>query len=221
MKDFIIGVLAIGIGTLLCFAGYVIARITIPLWGFLAGFLIGAAGVSDALNSQFLGTALGIVVGLVMGLVFALLAYFFFSLAVVLLGASLGYWLGTGFITMLGFDKGFLSASVGIGLGVVFAIVAIVINAPKYYLIVTTGFSGAVAVVGGFLVIFNKLEIDSLSYVEAINSTNLPIFWSFIIFGIAVLGIVIQTKNNSQTEIATWGTPFAESKPKEVASKTV
>ena len=212
MKDILIGVLAIGIGTLLCFAGYVVARITLPIWGFFVGFLMGASGVSDALNSQFLGTTLGIVVGLVMGLVFGLLAYFFFSLAIVLLGASLGYWLGTGFITMIGFDKGFLSATVGITLGVAFAVLAIIINAPKYYLIIATSLSGAVAIVGGVLIAFNQLQIESLSYVEATNIINLPLFWSVVAIVLGLVGISIQVKNNSGREIETWGTPFADTK---------
>ena len=212
MKDILIGVLAIGIGTLLCFAGYVVARITLPIWGFFVGFLMGASGVSDALNSQFLGTTLGIVVGLVMGLVFGLLAYFFFSLAIVLLGASLGYWLGTGFITMIGFDKGFLSATVGITLGVVFAVLAIIINAPKYYLIIATSLSGAVAIVGGVLIAFNQLQIESLSYVEATNIINLPLFWSVVAIVLGLVGISIQVKNNSGREIETCGTPFADIK---------
>lgn len=210
MKDFIIGILAISIGTLLCFAGYIVARITLPIWGFFVGFLMGASGVSDAFNSQFLGTTLGIVVGLIMGLIFGLLAYFFFSLAVVLLGASLGYWLGTGFITMIGFDKGFLSATVGITLGVVFAVLAIIINAPKYYLIIATAFSGAVAVIGGILITFNLLQIDSLSYVEAVNNANLSIFWSILVVTLGIIGTVFQVKTNSQRQIETWGTPFAE-----------
>jgi hypothetical protein len=209
MKDLLIGIAAMGIGTLLCFAGYKVARIIIPIWGFFAGLFMGAAGVSDALNNQFLGTTLGIVVGLILGLVFALFAYFFFSLAVVLMGASFGYWLGTGLVTMIGFEKGFLSASVGISIGVIFAILAIIINAPKYYLIVTTAFAGAVAVFVGFLVLINRINIESLSYVDSSDIT-VSILWSILAATLGIFGLIFQVLNTKNQEIEKWGTPFEE-----------
>jgi hypothetical protein len=207
MKDLLIGIAAMGIGTLLCFAGYKVARILIPIWGFFAGFFMGAAGVSDALNNQFLGTTLGIVVGLILGLVFGLFAYFFFSLAIVLMGASFGYWLGTGLVTMLGFNKGFLSATVGISIGVVFAILAIVINAPKYYLIVTTAFAGAVSVFVGFLILINKINLESLSYIDG-NDINVSVLWSILAALLGIFGLIFQVLNNKNQEIEKWGTPF-------------
>lgn len=221
MKDLLIGLLASGIGLALVFGGYRIARILIPIWGFFAGFLMGASGVSDALNSGFLGTTMGIVVGLIIGLVFALLAYFFFSLSIILLGATIGYWLGTGFITALGFDKGFLSAMVGITIGVVLAIVSIVINAPKIYLIAITSFGGALATVGGVLVILNKIQIESFSYVVSNQNISLPVFWGIILATLTIIGVVFQAKNNKDQYIQKWGTPFEPEQPKQVKNEVV
>jgi hypothetical protein len=218
MKDLLIGIAAMVIGTLLCFAGYKVARIIIPIWGFFVGFFMGAAGVSDALNNQFLGTTLGIVVGLILGLVFGLFAYFFFSLAIVLMGASFGYWLGTGLVTMLGFEKGFLSATVGISIGVIFAILAIVINAPKYYLIITTAFAGSVAIFVGFLIAINKINPESLSYIDT-SKISVSILWSILAALVGIIGLIFQTISTRQQEIEKWGTPFE--KPKNTNKQVV
>lgn len=221
MKDLILGLFAVGIGVALVFKGYRIARILIPIWGFFIGFLMGASGVSDALNSSFIGTTLGIGVGLVMGLVFGLLAYFFFSLSIILLGATFGYWLGTGFITLIGFNKGFLSAMVGISLGVFLAIISIAINAPKYYLIVVSAFAGATSVFGGILIAINKIQPDSLNYAITGSKINLPVFWGILTLVLAIIGLVYQTRDNKGQQIDQWGTPFADQKPKQVKSQVV
>jgi hypothetical protein len=142
----------VAIGLLLLSAGYRFARILIPIWAFFAGFSVGAAVFADAANAGFVATTLGWVIGLIVGLVFALFSYFFYSLAVVLLGATTGYWIGTAFMSWIGFNKGFLSAVVGISLGVLFLPWLLLgLMLAKYLLIALTSIAGATAIIGGVL----------------------------------------------------------------------
>ena len=90
-QDFLIGLLLLVVGAAFCFVGYRFFRILIAIWGFFAGFNLGTAAMTALFNNAFLGTTTGIVLGLVIGVVFALLAYFFYYFAVVLLGATAGY----------------------------------------------------------------------------------------------------------------------------------
>ncbi len=208
MKDIIIGLLAVGIGMALVFSGYRIARILIPIWGFFAGFIIGSAGIADALNRGFVSSTMAVIVGLIIGLLFALLAYFFFSISIVLLSASLGYWVGTGLFTMLGLPKGFLSATIGILVGAMLAIVAIAINAPKYYLIVVTGVGGALATATGLLIMLNKESLDSLSYASSTKNVAMPVLWIVVTVVLAIVGIGYQIQASRNYELQKWGTPF-------------
>ena len=206
--DILFGILAIGIGGLLLFSGYRLARILLPLWGFFAGFTIGAAGAADALGQNFLGTTMGIVIGLVFGVVFALFAYFFYSLAVVLLGASLGYWLGTGFMALLGLDKGFLSATVGIVIGVVFALLAIGFNVAKYLLIALTALAGAVAVVNGILLVFNVIDLTNFDYITPAEAAKNSWLWATMTLGLFILGFVTQYIVNKDYILDSWTTTY-------------
>lgn len=220
MKELLFAIFAAGIGAALIFAGYRLARILIPIWGFFAGFTLGAAGVSDALNNSFLGTTMGIVIGLVVGLVFALLAYFFFSLAIVLLSASLGYWLGTSMVLFLGFNKGFLSAVVGIVLGIVVGAIALIGNFPKYYLIVASSIGGTVAVLGAIMLLLNKIELDAFNYAAVSQDISTSWFWFILAFLLAAVGIVFQVKSNPNYQLEQWGTLSAgDPAPKSVESK--
>ncbi|MBP7821141.1 hypothetical protein KA043_03505, partial [Candidatus Saccharibacteria bacterium] len=127
----------------------------------------------------------------------------------------------TGLVTALGFDKGFLSAMVGITIGVILAIVSIVINAPKIYLIAVTSFGGALATIGGVLVILNKIQIESFSYVVSNQNISLPVFWGIILATLTIFGIVFQAKNNKDQDIQKWGTPFEPEQPKQVKNEVV
>src|SRR5438874_8254917 len=138
-QNIIIGLLVVLLGALFCFVGYRFFRILIAIWGFFAGFNLGTAAMTSLFNNAFLGTTTGIVLGLVIGVVFALLAYFFYYFAVVLLGATAGYDLGSGFIGAIGLNNpGFIAVIVGVALAVVFALVLLLFNLPKLLILVFT-----------------------------------------------------------------------------------
>ena len=58
MRDVLLGLLAIAVGSLFCFRGYLTMRVVIPLWGAFTGFLSGAALVDRWTGSGFLADAL-------------------------------------------------------------------------------------------------------------------------------------------------------------------
>jgi Domain of unknown function (DUF4203) len=146
-------------------------------------------------NNPFLGTTTGIVLGLVVGLVFAALAYFFYYFAVVLLGATAGYDLGSGFIALFGLNNpGFVSVIVGVVLAVVFALVILVLNLPKLLIMVFTAIGGAVAMVAGVLILFGKIHYVGLQYGVGVAVANLRTewFWSIVAIALAVVGFLAQ-----------------------------
>lgn len=212
MKEVLFALLAGGLGVLLLATGYRFARILIPIWAFFAGFAVGAAVFADATNAGFIANTLGIITGLIVGLVFALFSYFFYSLAVVLLGATTGYWIGTAFVSWLGFSKGFLSAVVGISLGVVFALLTIGLNVAKYLLIALTSIAGAVAVVGGIFVLFNKIELSAFDYTTASAAIGNSVLWSIVTFVLIIIGVVVQTITTNEYLLEDWTTQYGSPK---------
>ena len=84
------------------------------------------------------------VVGVILGLVFAVLSYLFWYIAVVILFASIGYWLGWGFMSLIRFSEtGFVAVAIGLLLGAVFAVAAFVTGVPLAALVVITAVAGA------------------------------------------------------------------------------
>jgi hypothetical protein len=192
-QDFLIGALVLLIGALFCFVGYRFFRILIAIWGFFAGFNLGTAAMTALFNNAFLQTTTGIVLGLVIGLVFAVLAYFFYYFAVVLLGATAGYDLGSGLIGAIGLNNpGIISVVVGVAVAVVFAFLILILNLPKLLIMVFTALGGAVAMLVGLLILLGQAKVTYLQYGDAIALVRASWFWSIIAIALAVVGFLVQ-----------------------------
>ena len=198
--DFLIGALVLLVGAAFCFVGYRFFRILIAIWGFFAGFNLGAGAMTALFNNAFLGTTTGIILGLVVGVVFAALAYFFYYFAVVLLGASAGYELGSGLIGAISSNLQFVAFIVGVALAVVFALVILLFNLPKLLIMVFTALGGAVAMVTGVLMLFGKIHYVGLQYGVGVAVANLRTewFWSIVAIALAVVGFLAQWRINQE-----------------------
>ena len=193
-------------GLALVFSGYRLARILIPVLGFVAGLSLGGAVIADLAGTVFLGTALGVIIGLVMGAIFAVLAYFYYYLAVLVLTVTLGYWAGSGLVLLVGFSPGLLSALVGIGAGLLAGVLAIVANAPKYVLMVLTAVAGATASVGGVLLLFNRIPLDTYSYNTVHVALSDSFFWTIAALVLIIVGVLAQVRSTpKEYTLDEWG----------------
>src|SRR5690348_17921685 len=114
MQAVLIGLIGLVIGAAFCFAGYRFFLILLPIWGFLAGFSIGASALTALFGNGFLSTATSWIAGIVVGVVFGVLSYMFYYVAVTVLGATVGYEVGSGLMAWGGFTPGFLTVLVGV-----------------------------------------------------------------------------------------------------------
>jgi Domain of unknown function (DUF4203) len=192
-QDFLIGALVLLVGAAFCFVGYRFFRILIAIWGFFAGFNLGAGAMTALFHNAFLGTTTGIVLGLVIGVVFAALAYFFYYIAVVLLGASVGYSIGSGLMAAIGLNNpGFISVVVGVVLAVILAVLILALNLPKILIMVLTALGGAVAMVAGVLMLFGQIHVAGLQYGVAVAEVRASWFWSIVVVALAIVGFLAQ-----------------------------
>src|SRR5262245_10589952 len=113
MADILLGFLAIIAGGAMLFAGQLVLRIVIPIWGFFTGFAVGAGLVAGFADERFLGTVLGWVLGLILAVVFALLAYLYYYVAVTLAMGAFGFAIGSGLIVAIGIDWNWVAVLVG------------------------------------------------------------------------------------------------------------
>jgi hypothetical protein len=194
-----VGLLALLLGAAFCFIGYRFFRILIPIWGFFAGFFFGAQGVVSLFGGGFLATVTSWVIGLVVGLIFAALAYFFYYAAVVILGGSVGYWIGTGLIAAIGLSQqGFIAVIVGLVVGVALAILIIVLNLPKILIIVFSALGGSGTILAGILLLLNRIPLAYLGYGSVYAIIRNSWFWLIVWLVLAGAGMVVQWRSSQQ-----------------------
>jgi len=191
----VIGVVAIALGAGWMLLGYRLALILLPIWGFFAGFIFAAHVLQELLGQGFLTTTISWVGGAIAGLVFAVLAYLFWYLAVVIAFASVGYWLGWGFMTLIGFSgTGLAAFGIGLVVGAVLAVLAIVTGVPLVALVVVTALGGAHAFIAGLLILLGAIDVTAVGtgVVTAIISANVG--WWLAALGLALVSTIIQLR---------------------------
>ena len=162
LEQILVGIVAIAIGLAWAFYGFKAFLILLPIWAFLVGFAAGASWIQELFGDGFFATVTSWVGGLVIGVVLALLSYFWYYAAVVIVGGALGYTLVAGFLGSLGFD-GILAIALGLVAAAIVAIITIVLAVPAWLIVVLSGIGGAVAAVNGVLILLGRIQLEDIS----------------------------------------------------------
>lgn len=184
-------IIALAFGTLVCFAGYRLFLVLLPIWGFFVGFALGAQTIQALFGDAFLGTVTSWVVGFVVAVIFAVLSYLFYFFAVIMIAAGLGYGLGTGIMTTF-MDMGVLPWIVGIVGAVVLVAVTIMFNLQKYVIIAATALGGALIAIGTLMLGAEGMAMVDLTDEPVRAMLNAGPLWAILFLGLAAAGIVIQ-----------------------------
>ena len=195
----LIAVLAGLLGIAFCFVGYRFFLVMLPIWGFFAGFWIGAMGTSMLLGGGFLGTTTALVIGIVVGIIGALLSYFFYLAGVLLIAAAFGGMLASATMGAFGFGPGLITTIVVIVSAIVAAGLALLLNIQKLVIIVFTAIAGATLIVVGVMVLFGQISPGDL---QASGGFLKPIsegswFWGLVAVVLAAAGAAVQFRTNA------------------------
>jgi hypothetical protein len=195
------GMILLFLGSLVAFAGYRFFLVLLPIYGFFVGLSIGAHSVQALFGDGFLSTTTSWVVGFFVGLGFAVLSYLFWVFAVALVAGSLGYGLVAGIFGLFGADLNVLVWILGVGVGLVFAIGAVLLNLQKLVVIVATALLGAWTVVATFLFLFTSATAESIAEEGPKMVLDDHPLWLLIFVAVAVFGMYVQFQVNRGYEI--------------------
>lgn len=194
MEDVVVGILALVIGGLFCFRGYLAMRLIIPVWGAFAGFALGAGLVAYFTDEGFLSTLVGWLVGLAVGVVFALIAYLYYAISVLIAMASIGFTLGASAMVALDVTWSWVVILVGVLLGALLAFLAIVADLPTALLVALSAIAGAIAMTAGVMLIVGALETDDFTATAATERIKDDWWWYVVMIALAVAGLLSQVR---------------------------
>jgi hypothetical protein len=195
VQDVIIGILAVVIGSLLCFRGYAALRVVIAVWGTFAGFLAGAGLVAGVTGEGLLASALAWTVGIAVALVFGLLAYLYYAVSVVIGMGAIGFALGTTVMVALGVSWSWVVVLVGLAVGVLLAMLAIVGDLPLVILALLGAFAGASTIIAGMLLLLGVIDRQDLASTETTAGLALGWWWTVGYVVLAIAGIGTQLRS--------------------------
>jgi hypothetical protein len=204
----VVGIIAVLIGALLCFRGYVTMRLIISLFGAFVGFLLGAGLVAGVTDSSFGQLALSWIVGIIGAVLFGVLAYFSYQVAVVIGLAAIGFTIGTTVMAAVGVGSQAATITVGLVAGALLAVIAIATDLPAVILVVLTALAGASVTVAGVMVIAGSIGINRLT-AEGVAAEMSRGWWWYVLYGgLALLGIIAQLRaRGPRTMRQQWGSP--------------
>ena len=200
MDDILIGIILVAIGAAACLAGLRLWFALLPIWGFVAGFFVGATAVTALFGDGFLSTVTGWVVGAVVGVVFALLSYLVWYFGALLAAASVGAMLGTGLMQAFNVDNEWVLFIVSAIVAVLFALAALVIALPIYVVVVSTAMAGAVAVTAGVMLLFNRIDLEEME--NGATWAMIQESWFWIIVWAALVGFGLLSQMRSIANVA-------------------
>ena len=198
MDDILVGIIALIVGLVFCFSGYFAMRVVIPIWGAFAGFMLGAGLVDNFTDEGFLASALGWVVGLAIALVFGLLAYVFYEISVIIAMGAIGFALGSTLMVALGITWSWVIVLVGLAVGVLLAIFAVVGDMPMIVLTVLSALAGASAATTGIMLIFGSISLSDFDSTATTDRLNEDWWWFAIYAVLALAGLIVQIRNTTR-----------------------
>lgn len=198
IEGIVVGIVAIVIGLAWAFYGFKAFVILLPIWAFLVGFAAGASWIQELFGDGFMATVTSWVGGLVIGIVLALLSYFWYYAAVVIVGGALGYTLVAGFLGSLGFD-GILAFALGLVAAAVVAVLTIVLAVPAWLVVVLSAIGGAVAAINGVLILLGRIQLEDISSGLGEGLLKDPLIAVIGVIVIAAAGIWYQMRDLTDT----------------------
>jgi hypothetical protein len=198
---FCMATIALLFGLVVAFGGYRLFLVLLPIWGFFAGFFLGAQTISFLFSDGFLATITGWVVGFFAGLIFAVLSYLFYFIAVGIVSFSLGYGATVGILGWIGLDVGFIVWLIAVVAGIALAIVVYLFNLQKYAIIVATAIGGTGVIIYTLLALFNGALAVSLLENPVRLAIENSFWWLLFFLVVAGLGIVVQIQTSRAYEV--------------------
>jgi len=204
LQIILFSLLAIVIGAALILYGYRVFLVLLPVFGFFAGFWVGASAMQWTLNEIFLATIFSIIVGVVLGVIFAIASYIIYFAGVAVVAFTFGAMIAVGIMTFIGFEAGIIISLVALAAGVLLVIVTIQKNLQKYFIMGIMSLGGGNLVVLGILVLIGQVSLEVL---RAKGDMIGPVLsagalWAIIWLGLAIAGLIYQIRTSSDFEFS-------------------
>lgn len=190
----IVAIVALLLGAAFCFFGFRFFLILLPIFAFVLGFNVGTDATTAIFGDGTFATVTSWVVGFIAALAFAIFSYLFYYIAVAVLGGAVGYALGASAWGLIGNEYGAIALVIGLAVGVVFAVGVLMLNVPKYLVVVLTALGGAATILAGWFILIGKIPSDNIHWTQVGFLIRDSWFYLIVWAVIVAAGIIVQMR---------------------------
>jgi len=201
LEGILVGLVVIIVGLAWAFYGLRAFTILLPIWAFIVGFGAGASWIQELFGGGFLATTTSWVGGFFVGLVLAVLSYFLYYAAVVLLGGALGYTLAAGFAVGIGLPN-FLAIIVGLVAGAALGAAVLLLAMPAFLVVWLSAIGGATAVANGLLILLGRIDLKDIEGGLGQGLLRDPAIAVVTVIVVAAAGIYYQMREVTEATVA-------------------
>jgi hypothetical protein len=190
--DVLVGVIMLVLGAFLALAGLRVFFLALPIMGFIVGMAAGLALMDHIFDNQFLSTTTGIIVGIIFGIVGAVISYLWWYVAIILGAAYIGGSLGAGLMEAFNVNTQWVILVAAVIGAIILGLLTVLLDLPIYWVIVNTAFVGATLVLGGIMLVLNRIDRVDLGYGTIWAAIDESWFWIIAWIVVAAVGIGAQ-----------------------------
>jgi hypothetical protein len=201
LEGILVGLVVIIVGLAWAFYGLRAFTILLPIWAFIVGFGAGASWIQELFGGGFLATTTSWVGGFFVGLVLALLSYFLYYAAVVLLGGALGYTLAAGLAVGIGLPN-LLAIIVGLVAGAALGAAVLLLAMPAFLVVWLSAIGGATAVANGLLILLGRIDLKDIEGGLGQGLLRDPAIAVVTVIAVAAAGIYYQMRDVTEATVA-------------------
>jgi hypothetical protein len=126
--------------------------------------------------------------------------------------AAFGFAIGSGLVVALGIDWNWVAVLVGIAVGAVLGLVAVIGNLPMIVLAVVSSIAGAVSVVAGLMLLVGAIDSADFTRGTFTQAVHAGWGWYLTLLALALIGIVAQTRQRLAMRRTVQETWYVESR---------
>ena len=205
MGTLLVAVVAIVVGFAVAGFGVRLFAVLAPLWGFLAGLVLGADLVASEAGVGLFATLAGWLAGAALGVALSVVSAVWLTGAVLVLGVGLGAAVGSGLVAAAGVEGDLLPLVVGVVAGVAVGVAIILADLPASLVAAVTGYGGAMWATTGVLLLLGRLQLADLSGVGPAGAMRGDVPAIAVAFALGTLAFGYQARDLRARRIQTVG----------------
>lgn len=197
MDTIIVATILIIIGLASTLGGYLLFRLLLPFYGFIAGFGLGFSGIQALFGANVWSYTASLITAFVIGLLFAALSYFYYTIAVMVISGTIvaGAFAFLGQAVGLN-ENGFVIFLLSLTGAIIGGLAVLRYGLQHSLAVVFTSLFGVSALLASLFLLFGDLSISELHQNGILQSVGKTVdsswIWLFVLLGGTLFASALQ-----------------------------